>query len=90
MLDLRGASYSGEGSMKWIFLLARGVVGALGEPTNLCNSSHWPVTLSVARMFQRGTDLLPSTGLFSPKDGRGPMSKVGAEVAETLSLLVLR
>lgn len=35
--------------MKWIFLLARGVVGALGELTNLCNSSHWSVVFSLAR-----------------------------------------
>jgi hypothetical protein len=47
-LDRPGAIRSGEGSIKCIFLLVRGVVGALGELTNLCNSSQSPTVLSSA------------------------------------------
>jgi hypothetical protein len=90
VLDRPGAMRPGDGSMKWIFLLVRGVVGALGELTNLCKSSHWPVEVSLRCTFQEFMALPPSSGLSAPMVGRGPMTKVVTEAVVTLSLLDLR
>jgi hypothetical protein len=82
VLDRPGAMRPGDGSMKWIFLLVRGVVG--------CKSSHWPVEVSLRCTFQEFMALPPSSGLSAPMVGRGPMTKVVTEAVVTLSLLDLR